>query len=159
MELTTHCGSDAHFPLELSAGQWWSPCVFHPLSFLDPQRSFTCRLLDVTRQLAGTCPRKNPLLHLFLACSPLSFSSSSREPVSTCCTLGEGLCPRLGAPQCPLMLVNFLWLSAAQLGPWVLCRHRPDLPGSVLQSWGAGKQVCESPCFPLCPHCWLQALS
>lgn len=145
----TNC-SDAHLLLGL--------CVIHLASWC-PNRCFTRHPLVFHLAAGWHLPQKE-LFSCALSPSPAlspfpPTCGSQSVPAPTLC---EGLCPGLRAPVLPLMLVYSLWLSAAQLGPQHPYRHR-WVHAALSSRAGVGEQVCESPHFPLCPRCWLWALS
>lgn len=114
-----------------------------------PGRSFTCHHLYPTWQLARA--RKNN--------SPMALPHSSpppSPPSAPAPALYWGLYPPY--PRQPHSSPVPLDVSEFSVAGCSSARH-PHRRQLVLQSWGGGERVCESPRFPLCPRSWLWALS
>lgn len=131
-------------------------CITHLASWC-PNRSLPATHLYLTWQLAGACPPKNYLLCPSLIAGPLSFPFSPRELVCTCSHSLRGALPKAQNSQTPSNAVSSLvQFSSAPASPQTSMAQATWL---CLPELGCGEHVYESPHFPLCPHCWLWALS
>lgn len=138
-------GSDAHLPLGLS--------VIH-LAHWCPSRSFTYYPL-VSDLAAGWHPPQKELLSRALpslpALSPFPPTCGSQAVPSA-----RGSAQDAELPNSPDVGAFPEAICSSAQAPASL--QTPPVHTTLSLRVGVGEQVCESPRFPLCPRCWLQAL-
>lgn len=133
-------------PASLLVPAWasWSPC-----------RSFTFTQLIYL----GSYPRR-AVLCLFLSSALSSFPACGSQAVPVLPSLrGSAQCSELTPFSDSDVSAFPVAACSSTQAPASLQQTSAGSPRLCLPELGRGKQACESPCFPLCPRCWLQALS
>lgn len=125
----------------------WPGCP--PLSFLGPWE--VLHLPPLLPDLAAGPGQKEQLSYGLPSLQPPALPPSAPAPA-----LCWGLCPP--CPHQPHSSPVPRDVSEFPVAGCSSARH-PHRRQLVLQSWGGGERVCESPRFPLCPRSWLWALS